>query len=98
AVASIEADNAEETNSLMDGYESGTDGSSNASTSLTSSVRDYNWENQRRYHKYRDGRYTLPNDELEQDREDMKHALVVNICDGALHSAPLDHPQKILDI
>ncbi|KAK2011582.1 S-adenosyl-L-methionine-dependent methyltransferase [Colletotrichum eremochloae] len=82
----------------MDGYESGTDGSSNASTSLASSVRDYNWENRRRYHKFRDGRYALPNDELEQDREDMKHALIVNVCEGALHRAPLDHPQKILDI
>ncbi|KAK2030023.1 TAM domain methyltransferase [Colletotrichum zoysiae] len=98
AIAPIEAEDEEDTNSLLDGYESGTDGSSNASTSLTSSVRDYNWENQRRYHKYREGRYVVPNDELEQDREDMKHALVVNICGGALHSAPLEHPQKILDI
>ncbi|KAK1984766.1 TAM domain methyltransferase [Colletotrichum cereale] len=98
AIAPIEADNAEDTHSLQDGYESGTDRSSNASTSLASSVRDYNWENRRRYHKFREGQYALPNDELEQDREDMKHALVVNICEGALHSAPLDHPQKILDV
>ncbi|KAL2883730.1 hypothetical protein SGCOL_000877 [Colletotrichum sp. CLE4] len=81
-----------------DGYESGTDGSSNASTSLSSSVRDYEWENKRRYHKFKQGRYLCPNDEPEQDREDMKHALVVHICDGNLHSAPLKNPQKILDI
>ncbi|KAK1992170.1 TAM domain methyltransferase [Colletotrichum falcatum] len=98
ATAPIEADGAEDANSLLDGFESGADLSSNASTSLSSSVRDYNWENRRRYHKFREGRYVVPNDELEQAREDMKHALVVNICRGALHSAPLKHPQKILDI
>ncbi|KAK1545575.1 TAM domain methyltransferase [Colletotrichum paranaense] len=81
-----------------DGYEAGSDGNSNASTSLSSSVRDYEWENKRRYHKFKQGRYLCPNDEPEQDREDMKHALVVHICDGDLHSAPLGNPQKILDI
>ncbi|KAK1451877.1 TAM domain methyltransferase [Colletotrichum melonis] len=81
-----------------DGYETGSDGNSNASTSLSSSVRDYEWENKRRYHKFKQGRYLCPNDEPEQDREDMKHALVVHICDGDLHSAPLGNPQKILDI
>ncbi|KAK1593813.1 TAM domain methyltransferase [Colletotrichum navitas] len=98
AIPPIEADSTEDTNSLLDGYVSDADHTSNTSTSLASSVRDYNWENRRRYHKYREGRYMVPNDELEQDREDMKHALVVNICGGALHSAPLKHPQKILDI
>lgn len=98
AVASIEVDDTEETSSLQDGYESGTDRSSNASTSLASSVRDYNWENKRRYHKFREGRYTVPNDEAEQDREDMKHALVIHICGGVLHSAPLENTHKILDI
>ncbi|KAK0377687.1 TAM domain methyltransferase [Colletotrichum limetticola] len=81
-----------------DGYETGSDGNSNASTSLSSSVRDYEWENKRRYHKFKQGRYLCPNDEPEQDREDMKHALVLHICDGDLHSAPLGNPQKILDI
>ncbi|KXH52526.1 TAM domain methyltransferase [Colletotrichum salicis] len=71
----------EDPDSSTDGYESGTDGSSNASTSLSLSVRDYEWENKRRYHKFKQGRYLCPNHEPEQDREDMKHALVVHICD-----------------
>ncbi|KAF6827643.1 TAM domain methyltransferase [Colletotrichum musicola] len=81
-----------------DGYETGGDTSSNAATSLSSSCRDYNFENKRRYHKYAEGQYVMPNDDIEQEREDMKHAMVIQLCDGSLHNAPLDNPQKILDI
>ncbi|TDZ22858.1 Secondary metabolism regulator LAE1 [Colletotrichum orbiculare MAFF 240422] len=81
-----------------DGYQTGSDASSFASTSLASSVRDYNFENRRRYHKFKEGKYVFPNDDAEQEREDMKHAMVVFLCDGALHGAPLENPQKILDI
>jgi len=79
-----------------DGYE--TDTNSASSTSLSSSVRDYVFENNRRYHKFKEGRYLMPNDEPEQEREDMKHAMVVNLCNGRLHAAPLDNPQRIIDI
>lgn len=81
-----------------DGYETGSESSSNASTSISSSIRDYNFENRRRYHKFKEGRYVFPNDEPEQEREDMKHCMVVGLCDGGLHNAPLRDPQKILDI
>ncbi|KAF9870184.1 TAM domain methyltransferase [Colletotrichum karsti] len=77
-----------------DGYET----SSNPATSIASSVRDFNFENKRRYHKFKEGRYLLPNDDLEQEREDMKHALVLHVCEGVLHNAPLENPQKILDV
>jgi hypothetical protein len=76
----------------------GSDTSSRASTSISSSVRDYTFENNRRYHKFREGRYHFPNDEPEQEREDMKHAMIVNLCNGKLHYAPLENPQMILDI
>ncbi len=79
-----------------DGYE--TDTQSSASASLSSSVRDYVFENNRRYHKFKEGRYLLPNDEPEQEREDMKHAMILHVCDGQLHYAPLQNPQKVLDI
>ncbi|KAG9251827.1 S-adenosyl-L-methionine-dependent methyltransferase [Emericellopsis atlantica] len=79
-----------------DGY--ATDDASNTSTSLTSSVRDYQFDNSRRYHKYAEGRYQFPNDEPEQEREDMKHAMVVHACDGKLHFAPLVKPRDILDV
>lgn len=79
-----------------DGYD--TESVSGDSTSLASSVRDYVFENNRRYHKYKEGRYLIPNDDPEQEREDMKHAMIVHLCGGKLHFAPLEDPQEILDI
>jgi ribosomal protein L11 methylase PrmA len=76
----------------------GSETSSRASTSVSSSVRDYAFENNRRYHKFHEGRYHFPNDEPEQEREDMKHAMIVNLCNGRLHYAPLENPQMILDL
>lgn len=82
-----------------DGYASGTEsGSSRASTSLASHVRDYSFENRRRYHRYKEGQYHFPNDDDEQEREDMKHTMVVHLCGGKLHSAPLENPQRIIDV
>ncbi|KAI9740853.1 MAG: hypothetical protein M1818_004458 [Claussenomyces sp. TS43310] len=75
-----------------------TDTGSAASTSISSSVRDFTFENGRRYHRFREGTYAMPNDEAEQDREDMKHAMSVNLCGGRLHLAPLDNPQNIIDL
>ncbi|KAH9203333.1 hypothetical protein DL95DRAFT_504610 [Leptodontidium sp. 2 PMI_412] len=82
ATTIIEADEGFE-----DGYQ--TNNNSTTTTSLSSSVRDYTFENGRRYHKFREGRYTFPNDEGEQEREDMKHAIIVNLCSGKLHFAPI---------
>lgn len=76
----------------------GSDAASSTTASVSSSVRDYIFENNRRYHRYQEGRYLIPNDEPEQEREDMKHAMIVNVCDGQLHFAPLSNPQRILDI
>lgn len=76
----------------------GTDANSATSTSLSSSARDFAFENGRRYHKFREGQYHFPNDEPEQAREDMKHAMVVNLCGGKLHYAPLKNPQQMIDL
>ncbi|KAK8133311.1 hypothetical protein PG999_001484 [Apiospora kogelbergensis] len=74
-------------------------GSSNASTSISSSVYNHTFENGRRYHSYRHGRYLIPNDDREQSREDMKHAMMLEMTDGKLFHAPVgDYPQKIIDI
>ena len=79
------------------GYES--EGGTFRSTSLETSVRDYMYENGRRYHKFREGTYNFPNDDVEQEREDMKHAMVKMLCSQKLHFAPVgDHPQEVLDI
>jgi hypothetical protein len=78
------------------GYE--TDIVGTASTSLASSIRDYVFENSRRYHKFREGSYNFPNDEPEQDREDMAHALVTSFY-HRLYFAPIGmNPQNILDM
>ncbi|KAL6864006.1 S-adenosyl-L-methionine-dependent methyltransferase [Trichoderma novae-zelandiae] len=89
----IEADDAAASDA---GYES--EAASRTSTSVCSSVRDYEFENNRRYHRFQEGRYQFPNDDLEQEREDMKHAMVVHLCQGKLHYAPLENPQRILDV
>lgn len=79
-----------------DGYDTASIQSSTAS--LSSSVMAGVWEHGRRYNKFREGQYVLPNDEGEQDREDMKHAMTVMLMDGALHFAPIgEHPQNIIE-
>lgn len=95
AETSIQVDNYSERGSDA-GYES--DSLVSASTSMGSSVRDFSFENGRRYHKFREGTYNFPNEESEQDREDMKHAMMVNLCQ-VLHFAPIGpNPQEILDM
>ncbi|KAB5578083.1 S-adenosyl-L-methionine-dependent methyltransferase [Coniochaeta sp. 2T2.1] len=75
------------------------DASSTASTSITSSIYSHAYENGRRYHQYRNGRYPIPNDDMEQNRDDMKHAMMLELTDGKLFYAPIgDHPQKIIDL
>lgn len=93
----IDVDSASDGRSVSDaGYE--TDSIQSASTSIGSSVRDYAFENGRRYHRFREGAYNFPNDDSEQDREDMKHAMMVNLCQ-TLHFAPIGpNPQNILDM
>jgi len=78
------------------GYE--TDSARTTSTSLASSAREYPFENGRRYHRFHEGSYHFPNDDSEQDREDLTHALMIDFC-GRLHFAPIErNPQNILDV
>jgi SAM-dependent methyltransferase len=72
---------------------------SNYTASLISQVKDYAYENGRRYHSYRQGEYVLPNDEQEQDRQDLLHHVRNLTLKGALYHCPLPtHPQRVLDI
>ncbi|KAK0117996.1 hypothetical protein ONS95_012307 [Cadophora gregata] len=78
----------------------GDDGSS-VDASLSSSVKDGVIENGLRYHGFRKDRtyYPFPNDENEQNRDDMKHAMTGMMMGGKLHFAPIgDNPQSILDL
>ncbi|KAK0620169.1 S-adenosyl-L-methionine-dependent methyltransferase [Immersiella caudata] len=73
--------------------------SSAASTSISPSIYQHAFENGRRYHAYKHGRYPIPNDDLEQSREDMKHAMLLEMLDGRLFLAPIGpNPHKIIDI
>ncbi|KAK6592270.1 methyltransferase [Botrytis cinerea] len=75
------------------------DDASTASTSITSSMLNYTYENGRRYHAYQSGSYLLPNDEAEQQRLDLKHHVFKLILGGKLFCAPIDpNPQRILDV
>jgi len=66
---------------------------------LTSSIYAYRYENGRRYHAYRDGKYLLPNDEAEQDRLDLRHHVCSLVLGGRLFRAPIgSNPQRVLDI
>jgi 2-polyprenyl-3-methyl-5-hydroxy-6-metoxy-1,4-benzoquinol methylase len=58
--------------------------------SITSSVRDHVYEGGLRYHAYRAGRYAFPNDEVEQNRDDMKHTMTLMLCRGAYFYSPVD--------
>ena len=94
AETSIDVDNGDGMSDA--GYE--TDSIGTASSSLASSVRDYVFENGRRYHRFHEGSYNFPNDDSEQDREDLAHALIASFC-HRLHFAPIGaNPQNILDM
>jgi ubiquinone/menaquinone biosynthesis C-methylase UbiE len=69
-----------------------------STTSLSSSVLRYEFENGRRYHGFNSGTYAFPNDEDELDRMDLENHLWKLLLDGATHLAPLRDPHKILDL
>lgn len=91
---------AEETGGPDDDDEAyGSDTASTSSTSITSSIRAHTFEDGIRYHKFHDGKYAFPNDETEQNRDDMKHAMTLLLCGDRLHFAPIgDMPQNIIDL
>ncbi|KAI0108965.1 S-adenosyl-L-methionine-dependent methyltransferase [Nemania sp. FL0031] len=69
------------------------------STSVGSSIYQHNFHNGRRYHRFRYGRYPIPNDQTEQDREGLLHAMMLEATDGRRFFAPIsNNPLKILDL
>ncbi|CAI7589393.1 unnamed protein product [Penicillium glandicola] len=91
------ASTADDSDSVFDEGQSGN--TSSYTASLLSDVKNYAYENGRRYHSYREGHYVLPNDEQEQDRQDLLHHVRNLVLNGRLFRAPLDnHIQRALDI
>ncbi|WYZ45079.1 hypothetical protein EsH8_VIII_000395 [Colletotrichum jinshuiense] len=56
--------------------------------SVTNSILDYRIENGRTYHRFKDGKYIMPNDERENDRLDLQHNLFLRTFDDRLGTAP----------
>jgi len=95
--AALEADDTEFEEDLAD-YKSVMTGT----TSITSSMLSYTYENGRRYvsgshARPGAGQYLLPNDEEEQDRLDMTHHVWMMLYQGRSHMAPLKNPKRALD-
>lgn len=73
--------------------------STSETKSLTESVLDYQYENGRRYHAFRAGKYPIPNDEAEQERLDLQHHIYLLVSGGRLYRAPLPpHVDRVLDV
>lgn len=67
--------------------------------SVRSSIYEFVEENGRTFHKYKEGKYNLPNDAIEQDRLDLQHHLMLVLLDGKLNLAPIGkNPQRVLDV
>lgn len=97
--ARVEADSGESDDNVSDtasDYHSDV----SATTSVNSSIFDFQYQNGRRYHAYRAGQYLLPNDEQEQERLDIIHHVFMLTLNGqpCASMSKLDNPKRILDI
>ncbi|TQN68896.1 Secondary metabolism regulator LAE1, partial [Colletotrichum shisoi] len=73
-----------------------------STSSVAASILDYRLENGRTYHAYKDGKYSLPNDERENDRLDLQHHLFLLTFNDRLGNAPPNDPHatvgRVLDV
>ncbi|KAF4960892.1 hypothetical protein FSARC_10323 [Fusarium sarcochroum] len=69
---------------------------------LRSSVLEYRHENGRTYHRYKDGKYNLPNDGEENERLDFQHNLCLLTFENELGLSPPNHynsnVKRVLDL
>lgn len=73
----------------LDGNDSSDQHQHHYPDSISSSVKAHVYEGGLRYHAYHDGRYAFPNDDVEQNRDDMKHQLTLQLCDKKYFHAPV---------
>ncbi|EWG54335.1 hypothetical protein FVEG_12577 [Fusarium verticillioides 7600] len=69
----------------------GTDAAS-STTSISSSILNFWLENGRTYHSFKDGKYHLPNDQVENERLDLQHNLFLLTFGDRLGLAPPNEP------
>ncbi|KXH46149.1 hypothetical protein CSIM01_11053 [Colletotrichum simmondsii] len=85
------------------GHSEDVPGLSSSGLSLSESILEYRMENGRTYHRYKDGKYTLPNDQAEQERLDLQHNVFLLTFDNRLGLAPpcqkgAEVPGRVLDV
>ncbi|KAI0805391.1 S-adenosyl-L-methionine-dependent methyltransferase [Xylaria sp. FL0064] len=67
--------------------------------SISDSIYDHVVENGRTYHRFKEGKYLLPNDEGEQKRLNYQHQLYTAVLDGKLFISPVGPRLKnVLDV
>ncbi|KAF0641302.1 hypothetical protein FPSE5266_11196 [Fusarium pseudograminearum] len=75
---------------------------SSSTDSLRDSIFDFRRENGRTYHKYKEGKYNLPNDTEELQRLDLQHNLMLLTLDNKLGLSPPCRPdsqvKRVLDV
>lgn len=69
-----------------------------STSSLRSSIYDYVEEHGRTFHRYKQGKYWMPNDKIEQDRLDLQHAVFMRLLKGKFGFAPVTNPHSVLDV
>ncbi|KAJ9613241.1 hypothetical protein H2200_003183 [Cladophialophora chaetospira] len=73
------------------------DDMSTLTQSVRSSIFEGRYENGRRYHVYKEGKYFMPEDEIEQDRMDLQHHAIITTL-GRHFFSPIQTPARILDL
>ncbi|KAI3339155.1 S-adenosyl-L-methionine-dependent methyltransferase [Ustulina deusta] len=68
-----------------------------SSMSVTSSIYNFVREHGRTYHRYKEGKYYMPNDEREQERLELQHVICLKVFNDRLALAPIRDPPKVLD-
>lgn len=80
----------------------GSEDANSSTESVRSSIFEYRHENGRTYHKYKDGKYNLPNDYEENQRLDLQHNLCLLTFDNKLGLSPPNLPDskvnRVLDV
>ncbi|KAK3316842.1 S-adenosyl-L-methionine-dependent methyltransferase [Apodospora peruviana] len=69
-----------------------------STASVRSSIYEYVEEYGRTFHRYKQGKYWMPNDKTEQERLDLQHAVFMYVLKGRFGLAPVKNPQAVLDI
>ncbi|KAI0206641.1 S-adenosyl-L-methionine-dependent methyltransferase [Astrocystis sublimbata] len=68
-----------------------------SSMSVTSTIFNFIHKHGRTYHRYKDGKYWMPNDAREQERLDLQHLIFLKVFGNRLALAPVQEPSRVLD-